>query len=122
MGDAASPTDVVAAFVAAWERNDPPGILELFAEDAVWYDGFPADRLEGTEQIRRQLERYSRHLSEVSIEVVHQAVDGNVVLQERVDRGLRDGTPFEVAAVCVFHVEDGRIRENRDYWNPAAYR
>jgi limonene-1,2-epoxide hydrolase len=121
MGDSTSPTGVVDAFVRAWERNNPDEILALFATDAVWYDGYPASKLEGHQQIRRQLDRYSRHLSEIAIEVVHQAVDGDVVFQERIDRGLRDGKPFEVAAVCVFYVEAGKIRENRDYWNPAAY-
>jgi ketosteroid isomerase-like protein len=115
------PAGVVGAFVRAWERNDPDEIMQLFAGDALWFDGYPANPFTGAEQIRGQLERYSRHLSDIRIEVVHEAVDGDVVFQERVDRGLRDGKPFEVAAVCVFTVRDGKIVENRDYWNPGAY-
>jgi limonene-1,2-epoxide hydrolase len=115
------PVAVVAAFVGAWERNDPDEIVGLFAEDAVWFDGYPANPFNGADQIRAQLERYSRHLSDISIEIVHEAVDGDVVFQERVDRGLRDGKPFAVEAVCVFTVRGGKIVENRDYWNPAAY-
>ncbi len=115
------PSAVVAAFLGAWERNNPDEIVQLFSDDAVWFDAYPANQFSGTEQIRTQLERYSRHLSNISIEVVHQAVVGNVVFQERVDRGLREGVPFEVGAVCVFTVRDGKIVENRDYWNPAAY-
>ena len=116
------PVAVVAGFVAAWEHNDTDEILRYFADDALWYDGYPAGRTAGTAEIRAQLDRYSRHISDVSIEVVHQAVDGEWVFQERVDRGRRDGVDFEVAAVCVFRVVDGRIVENRDYWNPGAYR
>ena len=116
------PTAVVAGFVAAWERNDPAEILTYFAEDAEWYEGYPADRYVGHSEISTQLERYSRHISDVSIEVIHQAAAGEVVFQERIDRGRRDGTPFAVAAVCVFVVRHGRIAENRDYWNPGAYR
>jgi limonene-1,2-epoxide hydrolase len=115
------PAEVVAAFCKAWERNDPEEIVNLFADDAVWFDGYPANPFTGADQIRSQLERYSRHLSDISIEVLHEAVDGDVVFQERVDRGLRDGKPFEVAAVCVFTVRGGKIVENRDYWNPGAY-
>jgi limonene-1,2-epoxide hydrolase len=121
-GGPADPAAVVGRFVAAWEANDPEAIVSCFAEDAVWYDGYPAGRTSGTEAIRAQLERYSRHISEIAIEVVHQAVDGDVVFQERVDRGRRDGVEFEVAAVCLFRVVDGLIAENRDYWNPGAYR
>jgi steroid delta-isomerase-like uncharacterized protein len=116
------PVDVVGQFVLAWESNDVGAILSLFADDAVWYDGYPANPYVGREQIRSQLERYSRHLSDISIEVLSQAADQEVVFQERVDRGFRDGKPFAVAAVCVFTVRDGKIQENRDYWNPGAYR
>lgn len=117
-----NPTAVVAGLIAAWERNDPAEILTFFADDAEWYEGYPADRYVGRSEISAQLERYSRHISDVSIEVVHQAAEGEVVFQERIDSGMRDGTPFAVAAVCVFVVRDGRIVENRDYWNPGAYR
>jgi steroid delta-isomerase-like uncharacterized protein len=118
----ADPASIVAAFVRAWERNDTEEIVQLFSEDAVWYDAYPANKFETRKEIRSQLERYSRHLSDISIEVLHQATEGDVVFQERVDHGLRDGKPFSVAAVCVFRVRDGKITENRDYWNPGAYR
>ena len=121
-GAPGDPRAVVARFVAAWEANDPEAIVRCFADDAVWYDGYPAGKTSGTREIRAQLERYSRHISEIAIEVVHQAVDGDVVFQERIDRGRRDGAAFEVAAVCLFRVVDGLIVENRDYWNPGAYR
>jgi len=119
--DPSQPAAVVAGFVAAWERNRPEEILAFFADDAVWYEGYPADRYVGRVEIGAQLERYSRHISDVEIEVVHQAEAGPVIFQERVDRGRRDGKPFEVEAVCVFVVRDGLIVENRDYWNPGAY-
>ena len=112
----------VGAFVQAWVANDVDAILAMFTEDAVWYDAYPANRYVGHDEIRAQLERYARHISDIEIDVVHEAVSGDVVFQERVDRGQRDGAPFEVAAACVFTVRDGRIAENRDYWNPGAYR
>jgi steroid delta-isomerase-like uncharacterized protein len=120
--NAADAASVVAAFVRAWEHNDTEEIVDFFSEDAVWYDGYPANKFETRAEIRTQLERYSRHLSDISIEVLHQATKGDVVFQERVDHGLRDGKPFSVAAVCVFRVREGKITENRDYWNPGAYR
>ena len=113
---------VVGAFVKAWERNDPEAIASLLAEDCVWYDGVPSEPYVGRDAIVPILERYSRHISDVEIEVVHQAVTGPVVFQERVDRGMRNGKPFAVQAVCVFEVRDGLIVANRDYWNPGAYR
>ena len=113
---------VVAAFVEAWERNDPRALAALLAEDCVWYDGVPSEPYVGRDAILPIIERYSRHVSDVRIEVVHQAVAGPVVFQERVDRGLRDGRPFAVQAVCVFEVHGGLITANRDYWNPGAYR
>jgi limonene-1,2-epoxide hydrolase len=114
--------ETVHAFVRAWERNDADEILALFSDDARWYDGYPAGLYEGREAIAAQIARYARHISNVQIDVLHEAVDGDVVFQERVDRGERNGRPFAVAAVCLFRVRDGKIVENRDYWNPAAYR
>jgi steroid delta-isomerase-like uncharacterized protein len=113
--------EVVDAFVKAWIRNDPAEIISLFADDCVWYDGVPSEPHRGKPAILAMLERYSRHITDVEIEVVHQAVSGSVVFQERIDRGMRDGKPFEVQAVCVFEVEEGKIVANRDYWNPGAY-
>ena len=117
-GDAQS---VVDAFVKAWERNDPDEIIALFADDAVWYDSVPSEPYRGRDAILAILQRYARHITDVTIEVVNQAVNGDVVFQERIDRGIRNGKPFAVEAVCVFRVEDGKIVENRDYWSPAAY-
>ena len=114
--------EVVDAFVEAWKRNDPTEIIGLFADDCVWYDGVPSEPHRGKESILAMLERYSRHISDVDIEVVNQAVNGAVVFQERVDRGMRDGKPFAVQAVCIFEVHEGKIVANRDYWNPGAYR
>ena len=112
---------VVNGFVEAWERNDPAEIITYFADDCVWYDGVPSEPHRGRDAIMAMLQRYSRHITDVRIEVVNQAVTGNVVFQERVDSGLRDGKPFSVQAVCVFEVQDGKIVSNRDYWNPGAY-
>ena len=114
--------DVVEAFVRAWERNDPDEIIELFHDDAVWYDSVPSEPYRGRETILAMLQRYSRHISDIHIEILNQAVSGDVVFQERIDRGTRNGKAFAVQAVCVFKVRDGRIVENRDYWNPGGYR
>jgi steroid delta-isomerase-like uncharacterized protein len=119
MSDSAA---VVGAFVDAWERNDPEAILALLSADCVWYDGVPSEPYVGRDAIAPIVRRYSRHISDVAIEVVHQAVAGPIVFQERVDRGRRDGKPFAIEAVCVFEVNDGLITANRDYWNPGAYR
>jgi limonene-1,2-epoxide hydrolase len=112
---------VVEAFVKAWERNDPDEIISLFDDDCVWYDSVPSEPYRGRATILAMLQRYSRHIADIEIEVLNQAVAGDVVFQERIDRGTRDGKPFAVQAVCVFKVKDGKIIENRDYWNPGGY-
>jgi len=57
----------VAAFVRAWERNDVDAIVDSFTDDALWYDGYPAGPYRGRDEIRAQLDRYSRHISDVQI-------------------------------------------------------
>ena len=112
---------VARDFAAAWSRQDPDELANFFAEDAVWEDGVPSEPYRGKAAIREQLARYCRNIADVEIEVIHQVAQGNVVVQERVDRLTRKGKRLGLRAVCVFEFEGGKIKANRDYWNPGAY-
>ncbi len=112
---------VIEAFLESWSRYDPDEMASFFAEDAVWEDGVPSEPYKGKQAIREQIARYARHVSDVSIEILTQVASGNLVMHERIDRLTRKGRRLELKAVGVFELEEGKIKANRDYWNPGAY-
>ena len=112
---------IVLDFLKAWSRCDPDELAGFFAEDAVYEDGVPSEPLRGRQAIRDQFARYTRHITDVEIEVVTQVVQGNLVMHERIDRLTRKGKRFALRAASIFELENGKIKANRDYWNPGAY-
>lgn len=112
---------VIRQFLGAWTRCDPDELAAFFTDDAVWEDGVPSEPYRGKEAIRAQFARYTRHISNVQIEVLHEATAGDIVIHERVDRLTRKGRRLELKAVGVFELENQKIKANRDYWNPGGY-
>ena len=57
----------------------------------------------------------------IRFEIVHQVIDGDLVLNERIDHiALNDNTiPLKVAGV--FELRDGKIHNWRDYFDLAAF-
>ena len=112
---------VVDDFMKAWSRRDPDELASFFTEDAVWEDGVPSEPYRGREAIRKQFARYTRNIADVEIEVVNRVAQGNLVMHERLDRLTRKGRRLELRAASIFEIEGGKIKANRDYWNPGAY-
>lgn len=117
---ATEPDEVVRAFVAAIERKDIDAALALVTEDVV-YDNVPIGAVTGPDGIRGAL---SRLLGAEQIEWVtrRQVADGDVVMNERVDRFQLDGRWVEIPVAGLFVLRDGRIALWRDYFDLATYR
>lgn len=112
---------VVADFLKAWSRRDPDELAAFFTEDAVWEDGVPSESYRGKKAIREKLARYAPIIVATEIEIVSQVVQGSLVMHERIDRVTLKDRRVEARVVGVFEVEGGKIKANRDYWNPSAY-
>ena len=54
-------------------------------------------------------------------EVLHSAANGDVVLNERVDRFDMGGTEVSVQVCGVFEIRDGKIARWRDYFDMASF-
>ena len=76
---------IVRNFCAAFSRRNIEEILGYFAADAV-YHNMPIDPVQGTEGIRAMLEQFVGPAESAEFEILHLAVNGNVVHTERVDR------------------------------------
>lgn len=116
-----APGDVVAAFIAAIERKDLDAAVALLADD-VSYENVPIDPIVGTAAVRATLDAFLAPTGRVEWPVRRQLVDGNTVINERVDRFEIGGGWLELPVVGVFEVDtDGRITLWRDYFDMSTY-
>ena len=112
-----TPEDVVTAFMNEFdaEHPDADALIAYFTEDAV-YHNMPMEPAEGIEAVGEALKGVSQMTSR-GWEVVHQAANGNIVLNERVDRFLMGDKEVAVQVCGVFEVRDGKIARWRDYFD-----
>lgn len=111
---------VVRAFLEALERLDTDAAKAMVADDIVYENkGLPAVR--GRARFDRAMDSMSRYVDGFEAIIHNQAVDGNIVLNERTDV-LRKGD-FEASFwVCGrFEVRDGVIVGWRDYFDFADF-
>ena len=113
---------IVTAFVAEFDAEHPEvgTLLDYFSDDAV-YHNIPTDPAEGKAAIEKGLS-YTQQMSSRGWEVVNQAVNGNTVINERIDRFEVGGNQVELPVVGVFEVnDDGKITAWRDYFDMGMF-
>ena len=117
----ATPEEVVTAFIREWdvEHPDVDTLASYFTDDAV-YHNMPMAPSEGIEAVREALAGVAG-LTSRGWEIVYQAVNGDVVLNERVDRFHMRGKEVAGQVCGVFEVRDGKIARWRDYFDVAAF-
>ena len=113
------PSEVVDALLQAWSRLDADEIASFYAEDAVWEDPVPSEPVRGRQAIRDRIARFIPHVSDVRMETLHQAATGPIVMHERIDHVTYRGRRLALWAMSIYEIEDGLIRANREYWDPA---
>lgn len=117
----AAPGETVSAFLAAVVRRDLDAALPHLADD-VTYDNVPVGAVRGRDAVWAALSRgVMAKATAVEWVVLRQAAEGDVVMNERLDRFLVDGRWVEIPVAGVFVVEDGRITLWRDYFDLATY-
>lgn len=117
----ASAEEIVNAFMAEFdaEHPDPDTLASYFTDDAV-YHNMPMEPAEGIEAVTAALKGVSQMTSR-GWEVLHSAANGDVVLNERIDRFAIGGASVDVAVCGVFELRDGKIARWRDYFDLASF-
>jgi limonene-1,2-epoxide hydrolase len=111
-----TPLEVVNTFIAAAAARDYDTALPLLSGD-VEYHNIPIAAVHGREAVKEQLE-FLMGMSEGSEWRIDRAVaDGELVMNERVDRFLINGKWAELPVAGVFVVRDGLITLWRDYFD-----
>jgi limonene-1,2-epoxide hydrolase len=109
--------------MAAWEHRDVDEVMSYFAEDATYDIGPSYPTLSGRDAIRKTIEAYfSRGVTHVDFKIRHLAVDGNVVLMERLDHWIVNGKPIDTPVMGAYEVKDQKIAAWREYFIPPENR
>jgi len=114
--------EIVTALIHACERRDLDAVCAL-VDPEIEYDNVPIGKVYGPEGVRKVLSGgVTDAASEIEWRVLEQVEQGEVVMQERVDRFLVDGRWVEIQIAALFHVRGGRITLWRDYFDLESYR
>ena len=111
---------VVEQFIDAWNRMDFDAIIDVLDED-VFYHNIPMAPVRGRKAVRDYLKGAWRFDS-VEWQTINIASDGNIVLTERADNFVINGTDVSLPVMGAFEVVDGRIKAWRDYFDLAGYK
>lgn len=117
-----SAADVVTALIQACERKDLDTACSLVTDD-IEYDNVPIGKVFGPDGVRKVLSGgVTQAASQIQWVVHHQVSQGDIVMNERVDRFLVDGTWVEIPIAALFKVRDGKVCLWRDYFDLESYR
>ena len=118
MGKESDAEKVVREFCAAFEAHDAEAVRPYLAEDVV-YHNIPMDPAVGADAAVSFLAGFLTMCNKMEIEITNLAVDGDVVLTERVDTFTVGDVVAPLPVMGVFEVRDGRISAWRDYFDMA---
>jgi steroid delta-isomerase-like uncharacterized protein len=119
------------AYLDAWNRHSAEDVVGFMTPDVVYVDTALGERHEGHDAVRRFVEQaaatfssdYRFDLTNVFATDTDYAAEWTMSgTHDRTDGRLPvTGKPFRIQGVSVGRLQAGKIRENRDYWNMAAF-
>ena len=120
MSDNTSPAEVVARFISAWPEGNSANLASFFSDDAV-YHNIPMEPIVGREAIEATFAAFMGMAEHIEFETLHTAVDGSIVMTERIDRFISTAKTIVLPVMGTFEVVDGKIRAWRDYFDLAQF-
>jgi len=113
--------EVVRAELDAWSSLDVDQIMAYFAPDATWKPSLVHPPSPGFEEIRHAVEGFLKDMTWGDIEIIHLAVEGNVVLTEFVHRFITNGKRLDSPGMGTFEVTGDKITAWRNYFYAGAH-
>jgi limonene-1,2-epoxide hydrolase len=114
-----SPIEVVRAFNAAMEKMDFDAGLQYIAENCEYSNG-PLGTLHGPAGVRAMLEPFFAPMLENTFVILREAVNGAVVMLERLDRHRLPTGWIQLPVTGVYEVHNGRITVWHEYFDVAT--
>jgi limonene-1,2-epoxide hydrolase len=112
-------SDVVRAFIAAWNANDLDAVVSFLDED-VFYHNVPVQPIRGRAAVEQYL-RGAGPWDRVDWQLLSIAENGSTVLTERIDAFVIRGRHVSLPLMGAFEIENGRITSWRDYFDLQTY-
>ena len=111
--------ELVDTFAGAWSKGQLDRILSVFTPDAVFQETPFAERLAGTESIRRYWSDVPYHQSEITVSSgeIFSAGPWFATEFKSVFRRRRTGEWVEARGALFCETRDGLIAEMRMYWH-----
>jgi limonene-1,2-epoxide hydrolase len=118
---ASSPGEAVTALIKANEALDIDAVIAVLTDDIV-YENVPMSVLNGHDEVRAMLADFLGASERIEWEVLHQVEQGDVVMNERIDRfWMPDGKEIALRVAGLFEVRDGKVAVWRDYFDMAQF-
>ena len=111
--------ELVRNLLEAYERLDWNAVADTFAVDGMLHSVM-RDPFVGREVVRTRLIEFHKGIESMGIEVVNIVAVGDVVMVERWDSWYMRGTKRQIPAVGVLEIEDGLVKEWREYYDLAS--
>ncbi len=109
-------SDIIRNFVEDWSTLDVKKLLDYFTEDGCYYN-MPMEPMRGKANIELLISEFLSTWTETQWDIVNISETGNIVFCERVDRTKTTEGNVDLPCVGVFEMQDGKIKEWRDYFD-----
>jgi limonene-1,2-epoxide hydrolase len=116
MGTEEDAERLVRTFCDVFDGRDTEVLRPYFTDDVV-YHNIPLDPAVGIDATMAFIEGFFGMCESMTIETVHLAVRGNVVLTERIDTFTVGEVVAPLPVMGTFEVRDGKISAWRDYFD-----
>lgn len=118
---AADSNKIVTDFCRSWSETKNIEEILSYLSDDCFYHNIPMEPCVGKAAIRGFLEPFMKNAQSAKFDVKNQAVNGNVVINERVDTFVMGPKTLSLPVCGVFEVRDGKITSWRDYFDLATF-
>jgi limonene-1,2-epoxide hydrolase len=118
VGNASDAERTVRACLAALETHDS-ALFRPYLTDDVVYHNIPVDPVVGLEAALAFLDAFFGMFAATTVDILHLAVRGDVVLTERVDTLTAGDRTAALPVMGTFELRGGRICAWRDYFDMA---
>lgn len=111
---------IVSAFIKSWSQLNSEALSQYFTEDGV-YHNIPSGPIKGRAKIKKFIKDFSMDWKETEWEIITIISKGDTVVVERLDRTKTKTKKVNLPCMGVFILEDGKIKEWRDYFDLLTY-
>jgi limonene-1,2-epoxide hydrolase len=114
-----SPLEVHDRLYAAFEALDLEAVYALVDEHVI-YQNMAQPAVHGRAALREMWDGGFANLSHLRLKILNRAVNGDVVINERLDHWIVDGRDIHIPMAASLTVKDGLIVEWREYYDMAT--